>query len=381
MATATIISISGQAWARDEAGNLRELGIGDVLQEGETLITSSNGSVELDFGDGTGVNLVEGGQQVVITPEMESDAIVATEESSLLDEDLEALLAALDDEDGDLLELLDATAAGGIGGGGGGSHGFVRVARIAEETGSLSFETSGGLPEGEFIDFGGDPSDAAAEDDVVEPAPEPEPGPDGSITVVANSPDVGGNLLDITGSVINVPVGNIVSITITDQNGNFVETTAIVNADGTYSVDDVDVSDLVDGELTVQADAVDNNGNPISDTDTAILDANSPSLSVELQGAGEDGVYNIDEIGDNGSVTAQIIFGEGTQVGDTLIVLDGNDNELFNGPVSQEMLDDGLLLEVPVGSDAQNVSITATVSDPQGNTFSDNDDKGVVNVA
>jgi len=254
----------------------------------------------------------------------------------------------------------------------------VRVARIAEETDSLSFETSGGLPEGEFIDIGGDP-DAAAEGE--EPTLEPEPSPDGTITVVANSPAVGVNTLDITGSVSNVPIGSTISITITDQDGNFVETTATVNADGSYSVDDVDVSGLIDGELIVQADTIDNNGNAISDTDTAILDANSPSLSVELQGAGEDNVYNIDEIGDEGSVSAQIILGEGTQVGDTLIVIDGTGSELFNGPVSQEMLDNGLVLEVPIGSEAQSVSITATVSDPQGNTFSDSDDKGIANVA
>ncbi|TVP44895.1 MAG: hypothetical protein EA345_14870, partial [Halomonas sp.] len=178
-----------------------------------------------------------------------------------------------------------------------------------------------------------------------------------------------------------MPAGNIISITITDQNGNVVETTATVNPDGSYSVDDVDVSSLIDGELTVTAETTDNNGNPVSDTDTAFLDATSPSLSVELQGAGEDDVYNIDEIGNNGSVTAQITFGEGTQVGDTLVVVDGNGNELFNGPVSQEMLDAGLALEVPVGTDAQNVSITATVSDPQGNTFSDSDNKGVANIA
>ena len=106
MATATIISMSGQAWARDEAGNLRELSIGDVLQEGEVLITSSDGSVELDFADGSGLNLVEGGQQVAVTPEMANESEVATKDSSVLDEDLEALLTALDDEDGDLLSLI-----------------------------------------------------------------------------------------------------------------------------------------------------------------------------------------------------------------------------------------------------------------------------------
>ncbi len=137
MATATVIAITGQAWARDEDGNLRELRIGDVLQEGETLITSADGRVELDFADGTGANVVEGGQEVAVTSDLVRDLIVATD-ASAQDDDLEALLAALDDEDGDLLDILDATAAGaGAGGGGGGGNSFVRVARIAEETDPL----------------------------------------------------------------------------------------------------------------------------------------------------------------------------------------------------------------------------------------------------
>lgn len=52
MSIATVVTITGQAWARDPDGNLRELAVGDVLEEGETLVTSSNGNVQLDFDDG-----------------------------------------------------------------------------------------------------------------------------------------------------------------------------------------------------------------------------------------------------------------------------------------------------------------------------------------
>ncbi|WP_080916993.1 hypothetical protein [Shewanella japonica] len=37
-----------------------------------------------------------------------------------------------------------------------------------------------------------------------------------------------------------------------------------VNADGTYSVDNVDLSTLVDGDITVVATATDSNGNDLS---------------------------------------------------------------------------------------------------------------------
>src|SRR6056297_3332310 len=98
MTIATIISISsGQAWARDEAGNLRELRVGDTLQEGETLITSDNARVQLDFDDGLDPTMIEGGQSIVMTPDLDAEQPVASEESSAQDEDLQALLTAIDE--------------------------------------------------------------------------------------------------------------------------------------------------------------------------------------------------------------------------------------------------------------------------------------------
>ncbi|WP_188926032.1 VCBS domain-containing protein, partial [Shewanella algicola] len=56
-----------------------------------------------------------------------------------------------------------------------------------------------------------------------------------------------------------------------------------------------------------------------------------------------------------------------TQVGDTLIVTDGNGNELFNGPVTSDMLTNGLDVEVPVTAGATDVDVTAQVIDIAGN--------------
>ncbi|MFY0990712.1 retention module-containing protein, partial [Halomonas sp. C05BenzN] len=155
MSIATVVSLTGQAWARDADGNLRELRVGDTLQEGETLVTADNARVELDFGDNLDPTLIEGGQEVAMTPELDADQPVAVEDASALDEDLDALLAALEDEEGDLLDIFDATAAGaGPGGGGGDGHNFVRLTRIAEDTDPLAFDfsvgTFDGPPEGEL---------------------------------------------------------------------------------------------------------------------------------------------------------------------------------------------------------------------------------------
>ncbi|NIC04219.1 retention module-containing protein [Billgrantia bachuensis] len=152
MSIATVLSISGQAWARDASGNLRELRVGDALQEGETVITSNGGDVQLDFGDNLAPTLIEGGEQVVMTQELGVDQPVETSDFAVLDEDVEALLAALDDESIDLLDVLDATAAGaGPGGAADGGHSFVRLVRIAENVDPLAFNFGlndlGGPPE------------------------------------------------------------------------------------------------------------------------------------------------------------------------------------------------------------------------------------------
>ncbi|SDM93075.1 hypothetical protein SAMN05192555_1291, partial [Franzmannia pantelleriensis] len=177
MAIATVLSITGQAWARDADGNLRELSVGDTLVEGETLVTSDNGSVQLDFLDGLDPTTISGGQEIAMTPEVDADAPVDAADSEVMDADLEALLAAIDDDDVDLLDVLDATAAGAGGGAAAdGGHGFVRLARITEGVDPLAFEF-GTAQGGEFITAQGEPApvDAVEEsDEVVEGPEEPE---------------------------------------------------------------------------------------------------------------------------------------------------------------------------------------------------------------
>src|SRR5690606_2830200 len=70
----------------------------------------------------------------------------------------------------------------------------------------------------------------------------------------------------ISGTSTDVPPGSTITITVTDQDGNEVPATATVQPDGTYSVD-TDLTGLVDGPLTVDAEGTDNNGNPVTDAD------------------------------------------------------------------------------------------------------------------
>ncbi|HET8703214.1 retention module-containing protein, partial [Castellaniella sp.] len=112
-------------------------------------------------------------------------------------------------------------------------------------------------------------------------------------------------------------------------------------------------------------------------------DTTSPSVSVELQDAGEDGVYNQEEIGEDGTVTAHVTLGAGTEVGDILVVRvrDATGKELHSGPVTQDMLDHGYDVEVPVSVGDETVKVIATVTDPAGNSATDDDTKGVDAIA
>ncbi|WP_199825254.1 retention module-containing protein, partial [Halomonas sp. G11] len=170
MSIATVVSITGQAWARDPDGNLRELAVGDTLQEGETLVTSTNGNVQLDFDDGLPPTTIGGDEEVAITNDVDAENAPTEEETVAQDGEVEALLSALEEEDGDLLELLEATAAGGgAAGGGGGGADFVQLARIEESVQGLQYDYAVGADEGpETIEFAAAPADA---DDEIEGNP------------------------------------------------------------------------------------------------------------------------------------------------------------------------------------------------------------------
>ncbi|WP_339669438.1 retention module-containing protein, partial [Dasania marina] len=126
-AIATVVSVTGEAFARNSEGELRPIGPGDVVFEGEVVITAEGASVELAIEGG---NVLSVGQfeQVALTADLVQGAPGA-EESSIAEEDIAALLEAL--ESGvDINEVLEETAAGGVAEESG--HSFVRLARLVE---------------------------------------------------------------------------------------------------------------------------------------------------------------------------------------------------------------------------------------------------------
>src|SRR5690554_1128818 len=108
--------------------------------------------------------------------------------------------------------------------------------------------------------------------------------------------------------------------------------------------------------------------------------ARHPGLTVELQGTGPDGIYSEAEIGTDGTVPAEVTLDDKVRVGDRLVIKDGKGNTLLDRPVTQNDLDNGVTVEVPVVPGDRNVTVEATVTTPRGYTGQDRDDKPVDNL-
>src|SRR5690554_925935 len=144
MQAATVVFLQGQAWAQAADGSQRELQVGDTIAPDERLITSANTQIQLDFGDGEAVSL-SGVQEVTMDPDLWPQTASSADEARVFAEEFQTILAALDENEqqllqaeGDLLEALEAPAAGNAGGDAGGSS-FVQLDRIDETVDGLNY--------------------------------------------------------------------------------------------------------------------------------------------------------------------------------------------------------------------------------------------------
>ncbi len=131
---ATVTSINGQAYARNAEGERRELRPGDVLFEGETLVTPDGGSAELSFVDGSSL-LVSDVAEIAITGDLMTGTASGPDESAVEDETVQQVLAALESGQ-DIGDVLEAPAAGPDAAAQAGQEGlsFIRLGRIVEQT-------------------------------------------------------------------------------------------------------------------------------------------------------------------------------------------------------------------------------------------------------
>ncbi|XGA79600.1 DUF5801 domain-containing protein [Halomonas sp. CH40] len=383
MSIATVVAITGQAFARDEDGNLRELSVGDTLQEGETLVTSPNGEVQLDFNDGLPPTSIGGGEEVAMNGDVDAESAADEGESATQDDELEAILAALEDEEGDILELLEATAAGGgaAGGGGGGSD-FVQLARIVEPVEGLQYDFDVGIDGGpttaEFSRIAAadveeepeesseDTGDTTEPEEEAEPAPLPEPAPEPTISIdeigVINSVDAEeGNNITITGSVGgDAREGDTITLTVGDDTFN-----GTVTEDLTYAID-------VPGRLLAENDSVDAEVTGTDENDIDYSAETSTDYTVDLEATAtiiidtitDDGVINGEEA--EGSVTITGSVRGDASEGDTVTLTVGEDT--YTGTVGEDLT---YAIDVPgsVLAENSNVEGEVTGTDENGNEF------------
>ncbi|MDT3337652.1 type I secretion C-terminal target domain-containing protein [Shewanella sp. SP1S1-7] len=103
-----------------------------------------------------------------------------------------------------------------------------------------------------------------------------------------------------------------------------------------------------------------------------MIDTTAPAVSISItEDTNNDGLLSSAEL--DGQVNYVVTLAAGTALGDTLVIVDQDGNELFNGPVTQAMLDSGLALAVNVPADGATLTLTATVTDPAGNSYSAHD--------
>ncbi|RAU18405.1 hypothetical protein DN062_06405, partial [Nitrincola tibetensis] len=259
---AVVTSLTGDVWARSFDGSLRLLQVGDGLLPGETLVTATGAEVVLDF-EGELVS-VGPDQSLLMSASQRSAAPDVSDESVVVDPTLDAILAALDG-DGDLLDELEAPAAGTDGAPDGGGASFVQLTRIVEAVDPLAFQ---------FGTIGAESFEGLIFDGATVNDP-------GTLTTLVNNPNSG--TIVVTGDTTNIPPGNTVVIVITDKNNNTVTTSAVVEENGSYTTEDVDVTDLTDGPITIDTSTTDNDGNPVTDQTTVELDIVESEITVETE--------------------------------------------------------------------------------------------------
>lgn len=292
---ATVVSVIGEAFVRDAQGNTRSIKPGDALLEGETVITSAGGQVELAMADGSSLVVVES-QVVGLGLEMLDEGAPGAQESAVSASTVDEILQAL--EAGESIDaLLEAPAAGLAGGADAEGSSFVRLLRIAEDTTGVdydySFEPQSGLvPE---------PGDAVETVTgivslnyiLLDDNGQPLLGPDGNFIFVDGSDVVEGTPIGVLATVDVAPTGS--SLVLNMSNG-LVITIPVGQTTGVAVLETRPDDLFIQGTDTLPISVVGASGGGYDQLDAAqsssanIVDDNDPVfavISVNLSSVGE----------------------------------------------------------------------------------------------
>ncbi|MGO3229386.1 MAG: hypothetical protein ACTIJX_10400, partial [Oceanisphaera sp.] len=389
---ATIVSLEGQAWAQSSAGERRALKIGDRLTADEVLVTSDDAVIGVDFGHGNQLTFV-GAQQMTVADGIEL-ATESAEDSNQRSQPSDlAPLPELEEIGSDSNTNETPITRGRVVLKEG--HDFVNLVRISEQ-----IEADGFTPvtlvriQEELRPFG--MSLPEWQDDTEHRYEhsgwtEREVGPASrspviSVTLKGAGADGIYNQDEITDGTVpayitldsQVRAGDI--LVVTDSKGNTLLNRPVTDEEVANGlIVQVPVSPG-DKQVTVNATITTPSGSSSTDFDNKPVDNVTPTVEIELQGAGSDGTYNESEITD-GKVPAEVTLDPNTvKVGDTLVVTTPDGEELLNRPVTQDDISKGVTVDVPVTPGQETVTVEATITDPAGNSSDATDEKPVDNV-
>ena len=282
-----VIDVQGSAGIIQADGSIKALEVGDVITVGDTVVTAEKSTLTIDV---QGESLaIPASKRITITPDLVAKGSQDSSENTVFDESIDDAIASLNqanstppqqqatgdisdflqalEGDGDILDNLEATAAGGTGSAtSGGGTSFVELARIAEgiDPSGLSFDDS--------LNAGSDgiftPRDTT---DGVVPN-------DALATLSVNELGNSNNPQPVISGTTQNLVGETLTVTVTDVNGNTQVVTVIVQPDGTFTTTPLDP--LPDGPIVIDVDVIDPNGNPLNDNILANIDTTGPQVQL-----------------------------------------------------------------------------------------------------
>ncbi|MGU5728828.1 retention module-containing protein, partial [Aeromonas jandaei] len=353
----TVTQLKGKIYLLAADGSRKLLVEGDVLPKGAVIVSPDGGSF---MGGNQSFNVQPAGQPSESAEEGDAPRL-AQNGAPGTPNDINALQQAILGG-ADPTKTFEASAAGGApaagGAGGGGvggvagasgNGGFVTIDRIGDATISQAgFDTTNPVDTG-FI-ANALPGTDNQLIDLVPPV------------ITVSAPDNTNDTTPTLTGTTDAPAGSIVTLLVTDANGNQQTLTAIVTPSGTFTVDVV--TPLAEGTYTVTASVTDPAGNTAAATDQGSVDVTAPTITVDAP--------------DNTTDTTPTITGTTNAVPGstvTLVVTDANGIQQTLTAIVQP--GGGYSVDVTTPLAEGSYKVDASVTDPAGNTGTSTDDGSV----
>ncbi|WP_337910546.1 Ig-like domain-containing protein, partial [Vibrio cholerae] len=327
----------------DRNGNVAIINAGEAVPEGAIILDPNSNN---------------------LMPEQEplpvAQLVDAEGNAQPITDDIEQILAALEEgADPTALGEEFATAAGGSTGSA--LSAAFTIERDGTETlASTQFDTSG------FEAIGLSRTQSLSLLNLLQ-APNAPVLPEEPTVILVITVDAPDNINDTTPTITgtsDAPAGSAVTLVVTDANGNQQTLSAIVQPDGTFSVDVT--TPLAEGFYTVTATVTDPVGNTGTATDDGSVDVTAPTITV-------DAPDNTNDITPTITGTTNAVPGSTV----TLVVTDANGTQQTLTATVQP--DGGYSVDVTTPLAEGSYQVTASVTDPAGNTGTASD-KGSVDV-